>query len=410
MRDFLPREAMLRQHLVERIGEVYERYGFQRIETPALEEIDRLLNSEGGDNEKLIYKVLKRGLDFEAAVDEASVVDLGLRYDLTVPLARFFATNSAELLSPFKSIQIAPVWRAERPQKGRYRQFMQCDIDVLGDSSALSEAELVLATADALDAVGVGEFSVRINDRRILTGLVAAAGFSAAQHAAAFIVLDKLDKIGFDGVERELTELSDETTAAAMRKLLQGLEDARGVDETLDAMPPGIDEAALASVRAIVDAIVAVKPELKINVDATLVRGQGYYTGTIFELEHDELTGSLAGGGRYDRMIGKLSGVEVPAVGLSIGFERLFDIMAARNSLPDDKRRVVLLHSPEATAAAVLGAAQSLRAQGDVVRTDVAMKNRNAQFERFEKAGFTHWAKVEPSGSVEVHDFSHERS
>ncbi len=411
MRDLLPAEVRGRRWILERLLGVYERYGFEQIETPALEEIDRLLDSEGGDNDKLIYKVLKRGLSFDQPVSsEDEVVDLGLRYDLTVPLARFYATHSGELLTPFRSIQAGPVWRAERPQKGRYRQFVQCDIDVLGDAGVGAEIELVCATAEALEAVEVGAFTIRINDRRLLQQMVSVAGFPEAQAPAVLIVIDKLDKIGLDAVAGELRALGDEAAVHSMEKMLSTLTGERGFDAVASALSGADVDAPLNDLRSIVDGARAVLPAVAVEVDATLVRGQGYYTGSIFEVEHDELSGSLAGGGRYDRMIGKLSGVDVPAVGFSIGFERLFDILSSRRRSKDGQRRVVLLHRPDADVVAVVTAAAALRAAGDVVRPERSAKNRGNQLTRLEGAGFTHWAEYTDDSDLNVQPFAKEGS
>lgn len=398
MRDLLPDEVLQRRRLLDRIIPVYESYGYQQIETPALEDINRLLGSGGGENEKLTYKVLKRGMDVWPST-EGDAVDLGLRYDLTVPLARFYATHSAELLSPFKSIQAGPVWRAERPQKGRYRQFMQCDIDVIGESSTSAEVELLTATAEALQACDAGEFTIRINDRRLLEALILWAGFEPGEQGAVLIALDKLDKIGVNGVRDELTKVNDGSPSKEMAQLLERLTDARGFDSALAALPPGLRDDAVDDLRDIVAAVAANLPSLRMEFDATLVRGMGYYTGAIFEVEHDDLNSSIAGGGRYDRMLGSMFGQDAPAAGFSIGFERLWEILASKLDA-GERRRIVLLHDKEELAAAS-SAARALRRDGDVVRAEVAAKNRSAQLTRFTNAGFTHWAEyrngVEPA-------------
>lgn len=393
MRDLLPDEVLQRRHLLERILEVYERYGFQQIETPMVEDIDRLLGSEGGENEKLLYKVLKRGLDWPPPTEDEAI-DLGLRYDLTVPLARFFATNSDRVLLPFKAIQTGPVFRAERPQKGRYRQFNQCDADVIGETSMSSEIESVCAAAEALRACGAGEIVVRMNDRRLLDSIVRATGFDAARVPSVLIALDKFDKLGAGGVRKELDALGNAVAADAMTSLLEALAEVRGFDATIALLPASVDEIALEDMRQISTGVTAALADLPIEFDPTLVRGQGYYTGAIFEIEHPASSGSLAGGGRYDRMIGKLSGRDVPACGMSIGFERLWDILGETLDLNAGLRRVVLLHARDANVADVMAAAQQLRREGTNIRCDVAVKNRSAQLSRFARAGFTHWAEL----------------
>lgn len=396
MRDLLPDEVRLRRRLLGRIIGVYERFGFEQIETPALEEIDRLIGSEAGDNEKLIYKVLRRGLD-EWPTDEAGAVDLGLRYDLTVPLARFYATHSGELLSPFKAIQTGPAWRAERPQKGRYRQLTQCDIDVLGDPTVDAEIELVVATAQALAACGVSDFAVRLNDRRVLQSLVSAAGFPEELTGPVLVALDKVDKMGVSGVHDELCRLvPDGDSPRALTDVIESLIASSESGETLSALPDAVADAVTDDLRSIVEGARELAPGLPIRIDATLVRGQGYYTGSIFEIEHAASAGSLAGGGRYDRMIGRLSGVETPAVGFSIGFERLVDLMTNADFV-NEARRVVLLYANADGAAGRQFAQQTaerLRWSGHVVRVEDAAKNRKAQLSRFAAAGYTDWAEV----------------
>jgi len=406
MRDLLPTDVRLRMALLTTLQRVYESYGFDQIETPALEEIDRLLDSEAGDNEKLIYKVMRRGLDLTGAhKTESELVDLGLRYDLTVPLARFYATHSALLPKPFRAIQTGPVWRAERPQKGRYRQFVQCDIDVIGDAGTDAEVDLVCATAEALRAVEVGEFTVRVNDRRLLQALVKSAGFSFEDTPAVLVIIDKLDKIGFESVEAELSQISAEP-ASALIKQLAAVVGSLTADEVAETLGNAAPSTAIADLRSICAGVVAVLPWVNIRVDATLVRGQGYYTGSIFEVEHDDLSGSLAGGGRYDKMIAKLSGVDVAAVGFSIGFERLFDIVSQRAATPNGQARVVLLYSDETDYISVATAAQGLRNANFSVRPEQSAKNRTSQLTRLERAGFTHWTELRNGSLNEPQQFA----
>jgi len=393
MRDLLPSEVVLRRHLLGRIVEVYERYGFLQIETPLLEEIDRLLGSEGGENEKLIYKVLRRGIETWPPATEGEAVDLGLRYDLTVPLARYFASHSADLPVPFKALQTGPVFRAERPQKGRYRQFTQCDIDVLGDASAMAEIELVCATSEALAACGLDGITVRMNHRGVLDGMVSAAGYDADRKAAVLITIDKIDKIGLDGVRTELRALGDPGPADRLADMLAASIEAEGSAATLAALPATVDEVAVADLETIRVAVREALPWVEVAFDASLVRGMGYYTGPIFELAHDESSGSLGGGGRYDRMVGKLSGQDVPAVGMSIGFERLCHVLEGRARDWDRRDRIVFLHDAMAPAGEVVRQANALRGGGAVVRREVAVKNRRGQLARAAAAGCSHWAE-----------------
>jgi histidyl-tRNA synthetase len=348
--------------------------------------------------------VMKRGLEWPPA-SEAESVDLGLRYDLTVPLARFFATHSDELLKPFKSIQTGSVFRAERPQKGRYRQFTQCDIDIIGDDSVAAEAELICATAEALGACGVGEFTVRMNDRRLLDSLVRSAGFSAEDVPTVLVVLDKVDKIGVAGVFEELRASFESDAPRILTEAVEGLVAARGFDDTLMALPSAVDASAVGDLQQIAAVVNATLDWVGMELDTTLVRGQGYYTGSIFEVEHPASSGSLAGGGRYDRMIGKLSGTDAPACGLSIGFERLWDVMASSIDTRAGRRRIALLHSKDDPMDLVATAAHRLREEGDVVRRELAVKNRRAQLTRLSGAGYTHWANYTADAhSIEIQE------
>jgi histidyl-tRNA synthetase len=391
MRDLLPAEVALRRTLLNRILDVYGRFGFEQIETPLVEEIERLSNSDGGENTTILFKILRRGLT-EWPTSEGESVDLGLRYDLTVPLARFFATNSNQLLLPFKSIQTGPVFRAERPQKGRYRQFTQCDIDILGEASLGAEVELVTATSEALRACEVGEFTIRLNHRRILESMVTAVGYEPSQAAAVLIVLDKFDKIGAAGVHEQLLAFGNSSAATALRALLERIESGDAVDPGRD-LPAGTDLDALEEIQRIGNAV-ATAAGVKTELDFTLVRGMGYYTGAIFEIQHDEFKGSIGGGGRYDRMIGKLSGVDTPAVGFSIGFERLVHILESRAIEATTSDRIAFLYPQGTDLAVVARVAAALRAEGVVVRTDLAAKNRKAQLSRLTDAGFTHWVEL----------------
>jgi histidyl-tRNA synthetase len=391
-RDLLPANVAVRDHVLESITTVYRRFGYQRIETPALEDIARLQGGQGGENEKLIFQVLRRGLPDEVAVGTPirNLVDLGLRYDLTVPLTRFYGNNHAQLPSPFRSLQVGPVWRAERPQKGRYRQFYQCDIDLIGEPSVLAEAELIEATSQALAAVGLEGTTVRLSDRRFLGALAEAAGLPEASRDGFFIILDKLDKIGWDGVRAELEELglSPGTIHAALDKIaaLQDLSPAKIGDALADAVPNMGDDAIedLATTTACLDRLAADQP-LSWQFDPTLVRGMGYYTGQVFEMSHPQMRSSVAGGGRYDKLIGRSLDRDVPACGFSIGFERIVDLIE-RSARRDT---VALLAGANVSAIEVLATARALRKQGKAIEIVRRSGKFGAQLTRLEAAGFT---------------------
>jgi len=309
MRDFLPADKARRERVLGVIRRTFRAHGFDEIETPVMEDSSRLHAGLGGDNEKLAFAVLKRGLsapDFAAVAEGADyleLADLGLRFDLTVPLARFYATHRAELPTVFRAIQIAPVWRAERPQKGRYRQFVQCDIDIIGEGTQLAEVELIVATAATLDALGLTGCSIRINDRRLLTSMLNAFGFAPETHAAVLITLDKLDKLAADGVIAELRE-REASHVAAIDKLDAFLHRVRtmeflsyGERAIRRELPGGIDEAVVAELVALGDAVEAAGIDRALlQFDPFLVRGMGYYTGTIFEVAHPDFGYSLGGG------------------------------------------------------------------------------------------------------------------
>lgn len=397
MRDLLPREVEMRDAVTATIVDCYQRYGFTRIETPALERIELLTSGEGGENEKMIYKVLKRGekLDLtRPGVREDDLVDLGLRYDLTVPLARYYANNVAKLPAPFKAIQIGPVWRAERPQAGRYRQFIQCDIDILGEASELAEIELVSATAEAITALGFSGFTVRINDRQILFGLAEVCGFASEDYGSVFITLDKLDKVGLDGVRAELeAKAFAAEPIQRMMAALTGFSQERGdFAATRAALPADIPAGPLDWLERIISAVGSQAGDrFAVVFDPTLVRGMGYYTGTIFEIEAPGYSGSLAGGGRYDKMIGKLLGRDVPACGFSIGFERLTQVLEERGYTPPTTRqKLAFLFDAEADKlAGVLAASAALREQGYIVNTQPRQKKMRRQLDEFSAQGFT---------------------
>jgi histidyl-tRNA synthetase len=392
-RDLLPATVAVRDHVLARITEVYHRYGYQRIETPALEDIRRLTGGQGGENEKLIFKVLRRGLsELPASLDE--LADLGLRFDLTVPLTRFYGNNQATLPMPFRSFQFGPVWRAERPQKGRYRQFNQCDIDFIGEETVLAEVELIEATTEALAAAGLPGTTVRLSDRRFLAALAESAGITEEAQGGFFITLDKLDKVGWDGVGKELVSRGTSTgqvdTVRQAITALQGLDPAKLADQLSDAVP-ALPENVAADLAATTRSLAAMK-DLSWEFDPTLVRGMGYYTGQIFELSHPGSSSSVAGGGRYDRLIGRSLGKDVPACGFSIGFERIVDLMDT--TLRTDA--VAVLHEADVPAAEVMAVARQLRAEGRQVTTIKRRGKFGAQLGRLEEWGYASFVHVKP--------------
>jgi histidyl-tRNA synthetase len=400
MRDFLPAEKARREHALSVIRGVYATHGFDEIETPVMEDSSRLHAGLGGDNEKLAFAVMKRGItpdDLAAAAasgDALSLADLGLRYDLTVPLARFYATHRAALPPVFRAIQIAPVWRAERPQKGRYRQFVQCDIDIIGEPGHLAELELLTATVAALDALGLEGCRIRLNDRRILARILGSWGVPEEVRERALITIDKLDKLGPDGVAAELATLGVDRAGVAdeLRALAAAdwhLADGRP-SQTGDSVPPPawLDLDAYRDLIALRDAV----PGTGIDFDPTLVRGMGYYTGTIFEIAHPDYGYSLGGGGRYDHMIGRFLGQEVPACGFSIGFERIVDLLAVRDE--GRPRAVALVYDGDVAPAELLVLKHELVASGVRVRFERRVKNLRALLDRVTTDGFDAWAPV----------------
>lgn len=397
MRDFLPAEKARREHALGVIRGVYAAHGFDEIETPVMEDSSRLHAGLGGDNEKLAFAVMKRGLGADdlaraaASGDALSLADLGLRYDLTVPLARFYATHRAALPPVFRSIQIAPVWRAERPQKGRYRQFVQCDIDIIGEAGALAELELLTATVATLDALGLSGCTIRLNDRRILAGILGSWGVPDELRERALITIDKLDKIGTGGVAAELAELGIVTGDADVAAELEALTTADwhlADRQASQPTPSWLDSEAYADLLALRAAL----PDAAIEFDPTLVRGMGYYTGTIFEIAHPDYGYSLGGGGRYDGMIGRFLGQEVPACGFSIGFERIVDLLAVRDE--ERPRAVVLVYDADVPAGRLLELKGELVASGSRVRLERRVKNLRALLDRVTADGFDAFASV----------------
>ncbi|WP_439902814.1 histidine--tRNA ligase [Microbacterium azadirachtae] len=423
MRDFLPADKARRERVLSVIRERYRAHGFDEIETPVVEEYDRLHAGIGGDNEKLSFNILRRGLDAEAisaaAEDPAALSDLGLRYDLTVPLARFYATNRGQLPGVFRSIQIGPVWRAERPQKGRYRQFVQCDIDIIGDDSARAEAELIVASLDTIDALGLTGGMVRVNDRRALDWMLDSFGFAEDERPGVLITIDKLDKIGPDGIVAELRERGATASAvdafAAFLRRPQTLEyNPYGEKQIRKALPENAPDELVAHLVGLGEAVAAARPAtgsgteqgidpIPLRFDPFLVRGMGYYTGTIMELAHPSVAYSLGGGGRYDGMIGRFLGQQVPAVGFSIGFERIVDLLESADDAAG--QAVVLVHDADVPVAELVAHKAALIADGARVRLERRTKNLKALLERAAADGYTAFAAVragDASDALEV--------
>lgn len=355
-RDYLPKETEIRDYLQNIIMETYSSAGFQRITTPIIEDSVNLDKSEGGENLNLIFKILKRGKKLDSALagehpTEKELADMGLRYDLTLPLSRYYANNRNELLSPFKVIQMDRVYRAERPQKGRLREFMQCDIDIIGNESRDAEIELILTTTKALNRVGLSDYKVKINDRRILSDIFAYAGFSTEDNEKLAIIFDKQDKIGIDGVKAELEENGFNQTC--IDKFIALFADGT---LTLDSVANICDASYVTELQRIIDAVTTVsKGTIPVEFCPSLVRGQGYYTGTIFEVEAAGYSGAVAGGGRYDNLIGKFLNEDIPAVGFSIGFERIFGILMEQNySIPNRKKKIAVFYDTDTYAEALI--------------------------------------------------------
>lgn len=399
MRDILPAEMQIRDYVLNQIKDTYRSFGFTSIETPCVEHIENLTSKQGGDNEKLIFKILKRGekLKLDTAETEADLTDSGLRYDLTLPLSRYYANNAANLPNPFKALQVGSVWRADRPQKGRFRQFVQCDIDILGDATNLAEIELILATTTALGRICPGKkFSVRINDREILRAMALYAGFPEDSMDQVFITLDKMDKIGMEGVECELKECGyGEDAVKKYTGILNSIQnDAAGVRELGQALEGILPEGKAENLAAIMDTVSEVATaEFELVFDPTLVRGMGYYTGTIFEVSMEGFGGSVAGGGRYDKMIGKFTGMETPACGFSIGFERIVTILVDSGfTVPAASGKKAYLFEKgmdSARLSQVIREATKERMAGEQILVAQMNKNKKFQKEQLQKEGYT---------------------
>lgn len=400
MKDILPREMEIRDYLIGVIKETYAQFGFTSIETPAVENISNLNSKQGGENEKLIFKILKRGekLNLEAAQNEIDLVDGGLRYDLTVPLVRFYSNNAAVLPSPFKALQIGPVWRADRPQKGRFRQFYQCDIDILGEAGNLAEIELILATTTTLGKIGFKNFKIKINERRILKAMAAYSGFPEEEFDTVFIILDKMDKIGLEGVKEELIkEGYDGTAVDRYVALFKGIKESEdGLSYVCDAISDYLEDGVKEGLSEIIDSVNSTKEyTFDVVFDPTLVRGMSYYTGTIFEIEVPEFGSSVGGGGRYDKMVGKFTGNDIPACGFSIGFERIVTILLDNDfQIPTQKEKTAFLIEKGISGeklCEIIREAQELRKEGKSVLVVRMNKNKKFQKEQLEKEGYSNF-------------------
>ena len=397
MKDILPAEMAVRDYVIRLIKETYGTFGFSSIETPCVEHIENLSSKQGGENEKLIFKILKRGekLKLESAQCEADLVDGGLRYDLTVPLSRYYSNHANELPTPFKALQMGNVWRADRPQRGRFRQFMQCDIDILGEPTNLAEIELILATTTLLGKLDFKNFTIRINDRRMLKAMAAYSGFAPESFDTVFIILDKMDKIGIEGVRGELekegfAKESIDTYLAMFEEITADVAGVRYVKEKLAGV---LDPQYADGLELIMNSVDAVKSaDFKIAFDPTLVRGMSYYTGPIFEISMDEFGGSVGGGGRYDEMIGKFTGNDTCACGFSIGFERIIMLLMERGfKVPGTANKKALLiekNMPAEGMMKVLKQADEDRKNGMQVTIAVMKKNKKFQKEQLKEEGY----------------------
>ncbi|MDD7547791.1 MAG: histidine--tRNA ligase [Lachnospiraceae bacterium] len=399
MKDILPQEMRIRDYVISVIQDTYAQFGFTHIETPCVENINNLNCKAGGENEKLIFKIMKRGekLNINEAKEENDLTDSGLRYDLTVPLVRFYSNNQASLPAPFKALQIGPVWRADRPQRGRYRQFYQCDIDILGEQSNLAEIELITATTTTLGKLGFKNFEIRINERRILKAMAAYAGFSEDSFDEVFIILDKMDKIGMEGVREELVKAGHtEESADRYLALFTGLNEHEndGLEYIAGELGEYLDSDIKDNLSEIITAVEATKAaEFKTVFDPTLVRGMSYYTGTIFEIAIPEFGGSCGGGGRYDKMVGQFTGQDTPACGFSIGFERIVLLLLENGfEIPGDNKKIAFLIEKGIDSkrlSEIMIEAANLRKEGYQVLVSRMNKNKKFQRTSLEEQGYT---------------------
>ena len=398
MKDILPSEMEIRNYVINMVRETYGPFGFASIETPCVEHIENLCSKQGGENEKLIFKILKRGekLKLDQAETESDLVDSGLRYDLTVPLSRYYSNNANSLPAPFKARQMGNVWRADRPQRGRFRQFMQCDIDILGENTYLAEIELVLATTTLLRKLDFHNYTIRINDRRILKAMASYSGFPEESFDTVFIILDKMDKIGIEGVEEELKQEgfsadSVEKYLSMFREVSDDIEGVRYLKEKLSGV---LDPAIADDLETIINTVENVKTgDFRMSFDPTLVRGMSYYTGPIFEISMDEFGGSVGGGGRYDEMIGRFTGSNTSACGFSIGFERIVMLLLERGyKIPDAHGRKAYLiekNMPSDRMAEIIRCATEERQNGTIVNISIMKKNKKFQKDQLAAEGYT---------------------
>ena len=397
MKDILPKEMAIRDYCIGLIKETYKTFGFNSVETPCVEHIENLNSKQGGENEKLIFKILKRGekLKIDEAKEEIDLVDGGLRYDLTVPLSRYYSNNANDLPNPFKALQMGNVWRADRPQRGRYRQFMQCDIDILGEPTILAEIELILATTTLLGRLDFKNFTIRINDRKILKAMAAYSGFAEADYDTVFIILDKMDKIGMDGVREELLKegYAEESVTKYLGLFEKVTNDIAGVKFLKETLADVLDPRVADDMETIITSVENTKSaDFKMSFDPTLVRGMSYYTGPIFEISMDEFGGSVGGGGRYDEMIGKFTGNDTPACGFSIGFERIVMLLLERDfKVPGSGAKTAYLiekNMPTDRLLEILDKAKKERESGKQINIAIMKKNKKFQKELLIAEGY----------------------
>ncbi len=397
MKDILPKEMEIRDYVIGLIKETYKTFGFCSVETPCVEHIENLNSKQGGENEKLIFKILKRGekLKLDEAQSEIDLVDGGLRYDLTVPLSRYYSNNANDLPSPFKALQMGNVWRADRPQRGRYRQFMQCDIDILDEPTILAEIELILATTTLLGKLDFKNFTIRINDRKILKAMAAYSGFAEEDYDTVFIILDKMDKIGFDGVKEELIKegYSEESVSKYLDLFDKVTNDIAGINFIKDTLGDFLDSEVSENLKTIIESVDATKSaDFRLSFDPTLVRGMSYYTGPIFEISMDEFGGSVGGGGRYDEMIGKFTGKDTCACGFSIGFERIVMLLLERDyKVPQKKAKTAYLvekNMPSDKMLKILAKAKAEREAGAQINISIMKKNKKFQKDQMMLEGY----------------------
>ena len=397
MKDITPEEMRIRDYVIRVIKDTYSSFGFSSIETPCVEHIENLSSKQGGENEKLIFKILKRGekLQLDTAQSEADLVDSGLRYDLTVPLSRYYSNNANELPTPFKALQMGNVWRADRPQRGRFRQFMQCDIDILGDPGCMAEIDLILAMSTLLNKLDFKDYVIRINDRKLLKAMAAYSGFEEKDYDTVFIILDKMDKIGLDGVREELENagFSKESVDKYLILFKEITRDKDGIKACAEKLTGFADSSVCDNLLTIVESVEATaEGDFRMEFDPTLVRGMSYYTGPIFEIAMEEYGGSVGGGGRYDQMIGRFTGKDTCAVGFSVGFERIVMLLMEKGfKVPGETQRTAFLIEkgmPSERMADILKEAAAARRQGKSVSVVQMQKNKKFQKQQLEEQGF----------------------